>query len=87
VHGGGAVQATGGLIQHDDGGVDQQLLADGHTLALTTTDATPEEATCRGMEGRVEAESQSGRLMCTTTSVHSEPFTARLTHIVAWSSM
>lgn len=50
VHGCGAVQPTGGLVQHDDGGVDQQLVADGHTLALTTTDTTPEEATC--MQGR-----------------------------------
>jgi hypothetical protein len=46
VHCCGAVQATGGLIQQDDGGVDQQLVADGDTLALTTADATPEEATC-----------------------------------------
>jgi hypothetical protein len=52
VHCSGAVQSTSGLVQHDDGRVDQQLVADGDALALTTTDATPEEAACReGWEG------------------------------------
>jgi hypothetical protein len=36
----------GGLIQHEDGGVDEQLVADGHALALASRDAPPEEPTC-----------------------------------------
>jgi hypothetical protein len=44
----GAVQATGGLVKQDDGRVDQQLVANGHALALTATDASPEKAPCRG---------------------------------------
>lgn len=61
MHGCGAVQTTSGLVQHDDGGVDQQLVADGHALALATTDAAPEEAACRGGAWVVGEDASSDR--------------------------
>jgi hypothetical protein len=45
VKGSGGIQARRGLIQHENGGVDKQLMANGDTLALATRDTTAEEAT------------------------------------------
>ena len=39
VDGGVGVEAGGGLVQDEDGGVDDQLHADGHTPPLTAGDA------------------------------------------------
>lgn len=38
--GGGRVQAGGGLVQEQDGGVSEQLVADRHTLALAACGGT-----------------------------------------------
>jgi hypothetical protein len=57
-----AVQAAGGLVQHEDGGVDQQLVADGHALALPSADASPEEAPDDGVPALGEAQRQQHRL-------------------------
>ena len=66
VHGRGGVQARGGLIQEDDGGVDQQLVADRDSLALAPADAPPEEAACseKDPQSCVSAHGNGHAAMC-----------------------
>ena len=40
--GSGGVKAWGGLVEKDEGGVGENLLANAHTLAFTSRDSTQE---------------------------------------------